>query len=227
MKKLLIENYHQLENLTLAELEDNCTEKGNYKDYTYYFIDTQPYYDLCLIVVGNNKIIYIDEQLQYSEKLTQEQVKEKMLTTMQSKIFDLTEFGKVANYKEYLNKLDFLNNIYRHLFNSVSVYNGTPTKEEKAIIDKGFYAKKIAFCYFEKQEELALLDVLYSNLEDAIKECLQDEEQQKKAIEYEIINHETMYSHELGELAFLMSYGIKAQTIKNVYAEFCRTHELY
>ena len=87
MKTLTINNYEELENLSIKTLEENATEKGTYKSYTYYFVDTKPYYDTCLFVVGNNKIIYIDEQLQYSNELTTEQAKEMMLNKMKSKIF--------------------------------------------------------------------------------------------------------------------------------------------
>lgn len=227
MKTLTINEYEELKNLSIKTLEENATEKGTYKSYTYYFIDTKPYYNTCLIVVGNNKIIYIDEQLQYDNKLTTEQVKDKMLNKMKTKIFDLTEFSKVESYTEYLNKLDFLNNIYRHLYNSVSVYNNTPTRQEKMIKGKNFYANNIAFCYFENAEELELLNILYKNLEIAIKECLRDEKQQEQAIEYEIYNHETTYTFDLTELAFLTHYGITTQKIKETFNKVLKKVELY
>lgn len=227
MKTLTINEYEELKNLSIKTLEENALEKGTYKSYTYYFIDTKPYYDICLIVVGNNKIIYIDEQLQYDNKLTTEQVKDKMLNIMKTKIFDLTEFSKVESYVEYLNKLNFLNNIYRHLYNSVSVYNNTPTKEEKSIKDKNFYANNIAFCYFENAEELEFLNILYKDLEHAIRECLQDEKQQEQAIEYEIYNHETTYTYNLTDIAFLIQYGITAQKIKETFNKVLKKVELY
>lgn len=227
MKTLTINNYEELENLSIKTLEKNATEKGTYKSYTYYFIDTKPYFDSCLLVVGNGKIIYIDEQLQYNNKLTTEQIKDKMLNKMKTKIFDLTEFSKVESYAEYLNKLDFLNNIYRHLYNSVSVYNNTPTRKEKRIKGKNFYANNIAFCYFENAEELELLNILYKNLEIAIKECLRDEKQQEQAIEYEIYNHETTYTYNLTDIAFLIQYGITAQKIKETFNKVLKKVELY
>lgn len=219
---MIINTYDELKNLTIEQLEENKAEKGTFKDYTYYVLNDCGNYGTCLFVVGNNNIIYIDEQIQYSSTYSQEEVITKMKDRLQSKIFNLNEFNVVASYRDYRNKIDFLNNTYQELYNAVSIYtnNEELTAEQQELKEKGVLATRISFCYYKNEEELTQLYTLLDNLEKALLECLKDEQQKEKAILYELNNHECFYTYDIEDILFLIEYGITEQEIINVFNKY-------
>lgn len=228
MKKIKIDSYDELENLSITELEQNCFKKAQYKNYTYYFVRTIGYYGICLIVVANDKVIYIDEELQYNTTIykTKTAIQNAMLKKMQSKMFNLDEFNTVADYEEYLNKIDFLNNYYAKMYNSVSYYRtNETTPKQKKIIAKNYFADKISFCYFDNKEDLDRLNDLLAQLEKAILVCLKDQDKKEQAILFELENHECFYTWELQPLGFLLGYGITANEIRQVFDKHLKEHE--
>lgn len=228
MKKIKIDSYDELENLSITELEKNYFKKAQYKNYTYYFVRTIGYYGICLIVVANDKVIYIDEELQYNIKIykTKTAIKDAMLKKMQSKMFNLDEFNTVADYEEYLNKMDFLNNYYAKMYNSVSYYRtGKATPKQKKIIAKNYFADKISFCYFDNKEDLDRLNELHQQVCNAVVECLQDKDKKEQAILFELENHECFYTWELQPLGFLLGYGITANEIRQVFDKHLKEHK--
>ena len=228
MKKIKIDSYDELENLSITELEQNCFKKAQYKNYTYYFVRTIGYYGICLIVVANDKVIYIDEELQYNIKIykTKTAIKDAMLKKMQSKMFNLDEFNIVTDYDEYLNKIDFLNNYYTKMYNSVSYYRtNEATPKQKKIIAKNYFADKISFCYFDNKEDLDRLNELHQQVCNAVVECLKDKDKKEQAILFELENHECFYTWELQPLGFLLSYGITANEIRQVFDKHLKEHK--
>ena len=228
MKKIKIDSYDELENLSITELEKNYFKKAQYKNYTYYFVRTIGYYGICLIVVANDKVIYIDEELQYNIKIykTKTAIKDAMLKKMQSKMFNLDEFNIVTDYDEYLNKIDFLNNYYTKMYNSVSYYRtNEATPKQKKIIAKNYFADKISFCYFDNKEDLDRLNELHQQVCNAVVECLKDKDKKEQAILFELENHECFYTWELQPLGFLLAYGITANEIKQVFDKHLKEHK--
>ena len=228
MKKIKIDSYDELENLSITELEKNYFKKAQYKNYTYYFVRTIGYYGICLIVVANDKVIYIDEELQYNIKIykTKTAIKDAMLKKMQSKMFNLDEFNIVTDYDEYLNKIDFLNNYYTKMYNSVSYYRtNEATPKQKKIIAKNYFADKISFCYFDNKEDLDRLNELHQQVCNAVVECLKDQDKKEQAILFELENHECFYTWELQPLGFLLAYGITANEIKQVFDKHLKEHK--
>ena len=176
----MINTYDELKNLTIEQLEENKAEKGTFKDYTYYVLNDWGNYGTCLFIVGNNNIIYIDEQIQYNSTYSQEEVITKMKDRLQSQIFNLNEFNVVTSYRDYRNKRNFLNNVYQNLYNAVSIYtnNEELTAEQQELKEKGVLATRISFCYYKNEEELTQLYTLLDNLEKALLECLKDDQQE-------------------------------------------------
>ena len=222
MKTLTINKYEELKNLTIEQLEENKAEKGTFKDYTYYVLNDCGSYGTCLFVVGNNNIIYIDEQIQYNSTYSQEEVITKMKDRLQCKIFNLNEFNVVTSYRDYRNKMDFLNNTYPELYNAVSIYTRDEdlTVEQKKLKKNGMLATRISFCYYKNQEELTQLYTLLDNLEKALLECLKDEEQKEKAILYELNNHECFYTYDITNVLFLTTYNITEKEIAKVFNKY-------
>lgn len=219
---MIINTYDELKNLTIEQLEENKAEKGTFKNYTYYVLNDCGNYGTCLFVVGNNNIIYIDEQIQYSSTYSQEEVITKMKDRLQSEIFNLNEFNVVTSYRDYRNKMDFLNNTYQELYNAVSIYtnNEELTAEQQELKEKGVFATRISFCYYKNEEELTQLYTLLDNLEKALLECLKDEQQKEKAILYELHNYECFYTYDIEDILFLTEYGITEQEIINVFNKY-------
>ena len=184
--------------------------------------------EICLIVVANDKVIYIDEELQYNTTIykTKTAIQNAMLKKMQSKMFNLDEFNIVTDYDEYLNKIDFLNNYYAKMYNSVSYYRtNEATPKQKKIIAKNYFADKISFCYFDNKEDLDRLNDLLAQLEKAILVCLKDQDKKEQAILFELHNHECFYTWELQPLGFLLGYGITANEIRQVFDKHLKEHK--
>ena len=136
------------------------------------------------------------------------------------------ESSFIVDYDEYLNKIDFLNNYYAKMYNSVSYYRtNEATPKQKKIIAKNYFADKISFCYFDNKEDLDRLNDLLAQLEKAILVCLKDQDKKEQAILFELENHECFYTWELQPLGFLLGYGITANEIRQVFDKHLKEHE--
>lgn len=225
MKTITINSYEELENIGVDILEKESKIKDNFKNYKYYILETGGYYGVCLFVAYDNRIIYIDEQLHYNNTTT-DQATQKMLIKMSKKIFNFDEFDIVEDYNDYNNKIDFLNNYYSKMYNSVSIYKtDNATIYEHKIIKNGFLATRIAFRYFEKEEDLDRLYELYDKTEKAIIECLKDKTKREQAILYELENYECFYTWDTSRVLFLTAYGIKKEEIAQVFNDHLKEHE--
>lgn len=226
MEKITINSYEELENLSVKDIEENYYKKENYKNYTYYLVGTKGYYGICLFVIVNNRIIYRDMELHYQTYKTKKEIEQAMIEKMQNSIFNLDEFDKVESYKDYLNKIDFLNNYYDKMYDSISIYRtDKATAHQKEIINKNFLAKTISFCYFDNKEDLDRLEDLHNRVETAVIECLKDSEQKEQAILYELENHECFYTWDISDILFLGSYGITREEISAVFHKYLKEHK--
>lgn len=222
-----IKTYDELENLTIEELEANRTEKGTFKSYTYYIVKNCGEYGTCLFVTHRNNIIYIDEQLFYDNDITYEELIKAMKSKLATKIFDFAELQAVTSYTDYRDKMDFLNNRYSKIYNAVSCFKREEelTEEQRETKAKGHFAKRISFAYYNNQEEVEQLNLLYDDLKNAIVECLKDEKQQEIAIRYELRNYECFYTYDIEDVLFLKDYGISEQKIIEVFKKCLKQND--
>ena len=90
-------------------------------------------------------------------------------------------------------------------------------QEKRETKAKGHFAKRISFAYYNNQEEVEQLNLLYDDLKNAIVECMKDEKQQEIAIRYELANYECFYTYDIQDVFFLKDYGISEQKIIEVF----------
>lgn len=209
MKRIKIGSYDELENLSITELEKNYFKKAQYKNYTYYFVRTIGYYGICLIVVANDKVIYIDEELHYNN-LTKNQLVTKLTAKATKELYTEHELMEdITDYMDYWHKLNYLNNYYQKQCESVSIYHDH-TQAEK---ENWHYANFISFCYYKEEKDYNKLCELFDHIEQQHHEKLNEENYFRNAIAYELSNCEYIYGGYDSLYRALGSLGLTPKTL--------------
>lgn len=189
MKTLKIEKYEQLEQTTEQQAKENATKEIKIKDFNGYFVNTEPYYGLTLLLYKNTHLVYIDEKLQYNSKRGQELI-DTMTKRATVKLFSPDELkSELKNYEDYYNKMNFLNNYYKKQCESVSIYHDHAQAEAEG----WHYANFISFCYYKEEKDYNTLKELYNSIEQQHHEKLNEEDYFRNAIAYELSNCEYIY----------------------------------
>ena len=194
-KKVHIENYEQLQSPVKSEIEAKAICKWDYKGYTCFLVDSEPFYYGVLYIYNNNKLIKYNSYV-FEHVRTLEAAEKNCLTFIKNHLFTLEELKDFTSYADYRNKVDFLNNTARKHFEHVSAYDEVSEKKKES----WYYTPNICFCYFKDKAAADLInnsyDTLYKNYSDRI---LKDLDLFREAISYELSNHEACITCDVEE----------------------------
>lgn len=224
-KETLINNYEELKNISITALEQNHNKKFKIKGYDAYLLYCVPYYKNTLIVVCNEKVIYIDEEIQYSDNAVP-----KMIERAKQKLFTDEEIKNdtIKSYDDYLNKENYLNNILPHKFGYISMfYIGERPQEEQEQIAKMYPCSVIGFCYFNEKWQADYLTNLYKILQEKYNEFLGDKNNREQAILYELLNHEAFYTCDTESTFWAIKDKFTREEINNVFNKNLKKYGQY
>lgn len=209
MKILNILNNYELEHITEQQAKANATQEIKIKDFNGYFVNTKPYYGLVLLIYKNTRLVYVDEQIQYNSKKGQALINT-MTKRATAKLFSLDELkSELKNYEDYENKINFLNNYYQKQCEAVSIYHD----HTQADAEGWHFASFISFCYYKDEKDYNTLKELYNSIEKQHRKKLTDEAYFRKAISYELCNHEYIYGGYNSIIEALVSLGLTPKTL--------------
>ena len=202
-------NYYEIEQITEQQARENATQEIKIKDFNGYIVNTDSYYGLVLLVYKNTRLVYIDEQIQYNSKKGQELI-DTMTKQATAKLFTLDELkSELKSYEDYYNRINFLNNYYQKQCEAVSIYHD----HTQADAEGWHFASFISFCYYKDEQDYNTLKELYNSIEQQHHEKLTNEAYFKKAISYELYNHEYIYGGYDSLLRALECLGLTPKTL--------------
>ena len=241
IKKTHINSYEELKKMSITELEQNCYQKFKIKGYDIYLLYCEPYYNNVLVATSNNRVIYIDEQIQYpihkfnhynlkDNNYNVLQVVKKMIEKAKQKLFTDDEIlnDSIKSYDEYLNKENFLNNIVPSKFDYISMfYIGERPEEEQKQIEKMYPCRCIGFCYFNEKWQADYLTNLYIKLQEKYKEFLKNKENREQTILFELCNHEAFYTWDIDSTYWAIGDKFTRDEILNVFNKHCKKQQCF
>lgn len=198
MKTITIENYEKLKGMSEEQLKENCIFSEDFKGYNIYLIKSEPYYGLITYVIKNGNFIYSSQtyKREISDYLSHFEQEMKYLNNL---LFTDEELQKIGNYRDYRNKVDFINNRLQREYKFVSIW-GEKTPENEEFIKKGYYLNKICFGYVDTKEAQERILSLYENLEKQHWEKIEKRlDYFRSAVAFELSNHEAGYTGEYEE----------------------------
>ena len=210
MKTLGIYGYEELQNLNVSQLKEYAfLAKPMKDDFMLYAVNTLPYYGVVVAVVYENRIIYTDLQLHYRHYENSLQAVKRMLEkARESVLTDAEMSAPLKDYNDFRARINYLNNIAPKKWKYVSMFHiGERSEEEKRIIKNGYACPRIGFCYFEKKEHADYINGLFQTVEFLHSVNMKDKEYFRKAVSYELANHEAGYTGEYED--GLKSLGLK------------------
>lgn len=223
MKKIIkIEKYEELETMAEETAKEYAFRKLKVKDFDAYMIKTEGYFGIALLIYKNNSVVYVDSELHYHWVKTKHTMFKKMLNKANLELYTENELIQpIKSYSDYYYKTRFLNNYYQHYHNGISMWD----EKSKRVKDNWFFAKFISFCYYEHKEDVDKLRQLYEGLGEQHKAKCLDDEYFKKAISYELSNHEYVYGGQESLINALDALGLTVKSLtptqKQILEEEC------
>jgi len=214
MKTLGIYEYKQLENLSVEQLKEYAFLAKPLKgDFTIYAVNTLPYYGVVVAVVCGGRIIYTDLQLHYRHYENSMQAVKRMLEKARESVLSDEELtAPLKDYGDYRNRINFLNNIAPKKWKYLSMFHiGERSEEVNRFIKNGYACRRIGFCYFETKEPVEYLETMLNAVKKLHAEQMQTEEYFRKAVSYELANHEAGYTGEYED--GLASLGLRYERL--------------
>ena len=197
MKTLGIYTYQELEQMTVEQLKEYAFMVKPLKDeYTIYAVNTLPYYGVVISVAYGERIIYRDVQLHYHHYENSLQGVKRMLEKAKYSVLSDEELtAPLDEYTDYRNRMNFLNNIAPKKWEYVSMFCiGASSEEEKRFIENAYPCAKIGFCYFKEKEAVEYIEKMLKAVECLHEAAMRRENYFRKAISYELANHEAGYT---------------------------------
>lgn len=199
MKTLGIYGYEDLEKLSVEQLKEYAFLAKPLKgEYMLYIVNTLPYYGLVVAVVYENRIIYTDLQLHYRHYENSMQAVKRMIEKAKESVLTDEELtAALKDYGDYRKRINFLNNIAPKKWEYLSMFaSGQVTEERKRFIENAYPCMKIGFCYFKEKEALEYIETMLNAVETMHYARMRDSEYFRKAVSYELANHEAGYTGE-------------------------------
>lgn len=206
-----------IELLTYTEclsLMDKLTgsEKIVINDHDVFLIDLSGYFGYSALVFKNKKHLYYADDFQlhhkyyypndnYEERTehTPETLKTLYIEYLSNKIFSEEQTTSATSYNEYRAKEYYLRNYWIQQFDYKSAFVISGTKEEKQLekeIKSYKFFNNISYCYMKEAEPIERQKQLINSLQSNYNAIMTDPEKFRKAISFELSNHEACITME-------------------------------
>lgn len=204
------------------------SEKIIINEHEVFLIPLSGYFGYSALVFKNQKHLYYADDFQLHHKYyypsnnyddmqehTPETLKPLYIESLNNKIFAESQLYSADDYNNYRAKVYYVRNYYIQQFDYKSAHVFSGSKEEKEL-EKAMHEYKffnpISFCYMKEEEQTKIQAEFIKALKASYESILSDLDKFRKAISFELANHEACITMEYQEAVNALGLKVKDLT---------------